>query len=183
MRMKSGDKEADDCLYSSILRKKGCLVAPIHGGSMLPLLRQDTDAVVLVPVRADELRPMDLVLFSSSEPGTGRRIYILHRLLEIGDETCVSLGDNNPYPETVETVSIIGRVTEIFRGEKKISLNSLRYRVYMTVWCRPWRARTWLLRGRSWIIQIGRRVWHRCRKILCMDCLRGQKDDRQQNIF
>lgn len=98
------------------------------GTSMLPMLRQGIDSVVLSPL-SGELRKFDLPLYQRDN---GQ--FVLHRIVAAkGTYTCI--GDNQFELERgVRLNQMIGVVTAFYRGEKRHSVFELRYRLYCRVW-------------------------------------------------
>lgn len=131
--------------YRDILQEQGCLVTPIRGISMRPLLREKTDAVILEPVSLEDLKPLDVVMFERKPLENDAAVYILHRLVKVSGQACVALGDHNSSTEQVKPEWIIGRMTGFFRNGKRHSLQSFPYRLYLFFWCRPWKVRIRLL--------------------------------------
>ena len=81
-----------------------------RGISMLPMLRQGIDSVVLSPL-PEKLKKYDLPLYQRPN---GK--YILHRIVGVGD-TYTCLGDNQYDKEYgVEHQWMIGLVTAFYRG-------------------------------------------------------------------
>lgn len=99
-----------------------------RGISMLPMLRQGLDTVTISPV-SGRLKKHDLPLYQRDD---GK--YILHRIIRVG-ETYTCMGDNQTVKETgVRHDQMIGLVTAFTRGEKTISVENWRYRLYCRVW-------------------------------------------------
>ena len=98
------------------------------GTSMLPMLRQGIDSVILSPVPG-KLKKYDLPFYQRDN---GQ--YVLHRIIEAGESyTCI--GDNQfSYEHGVRQDQVIALVTEFYRGDKKISVNCLSYRLYCLFW-------------------------------------------------
>ena len=98
------------------------------GVSMLPMLRQKKDSVVLA-APPEKLKKYDLPLYVRDN---GK--YILHRIIEAGDSyTCC--GDNQFQMETgIRHDQIIAVVTGFYREDKYISVNDKRYRAYCRLW-------------------------------------------------
>ena len=115
------------------------------GFSMLPMLRQGTDRVLLSPL-PEKLKKYDLPLYRRDN---GQ--YVIHRIIRVGEShTCI--GDNQFDLEYgVRTDQMIAVVTAFTRGSKEISVNSLTYQLYCRLWhySRPLR-RLWR-RGVGWI--------------------------------
>ena len=115
------------------------------GISMLPMLRQGKDSVVLSPV-PKKLKKYDLPLYRRPD---GQ--YVLHRIAEVGD-TYTCIGDNQFRMEPgVEHGQILALVTAFYRGERKWEVTSPLYRLYCCFWhySRPLR-RFWR-RGMGWL--------------------------------
>lgn len=98
------------------------------GTSMLPMLRQGVDSVVLSPV-TEKLRKYDLPLYQREN---GK--YILHRIIGVG-ETYTCMGDNQLQQEPgIRHDQLIAVVTAFYRGERKHSVTDLDYRLYCRIW-------------------------------------------------
>lgn len=116
-----------------------------RGISMLPMLRQGIDSVVLSPV-PDDLKKYDLPLYQREN---GK--YVLHRIVDAGC-TYTCMGDNQFTPEPgLCRDQMIAVVTAFYRGEKKHSVSEPGYWLYCRIWhySRPLR-RFWR-RGMGWI--------------------------------
>lgn len=99
------------------------------GTSMLPLINQGRDSVVLVKPEKTPA-PGDIV-FYLRENGQ----YVLHRIVDVQDGVYVLCGDNQIGLEYgIREEQIIGVVKSVFRGDKCISGKSRRYRLYLFVW-------------------------------------------------
>ena len=116
-----------------------CIVP--RGNSMMPIIRNDRDAVELAPVPA-KLKKFDLPLYC-----VGGK-YILHRVVKVG-ETYTCLGDNRLEYETgITHDQMIAVVTAIYRDDKRIDVSNFGYQCYcrLRYWCRPFRVVWWNLR-------------------------------------
>lgn len=116
-----------------------------RGISMLPMLRQGIDSVVLSPV-TQKLKKYDLPLYRRDD---GK--YILHRIVGVGEDyTC--MGDNQFVRETgVRQDQMIGIVTSFYRGDREISVNSPIYWCYCRFWHYSRLVRHFLRRGIRWL--------------------------------
>lgn len=100
-----------------------------RGTSMLPMLRQGIDSVVL-SAAPDELDKYDLPLYQRLD---GK--YILHRIVGRADEYYVCVGDNQFRVEIgVSRLQIIGVVTGFYRKDRFISCKNPIYWIYCRVW-------------------------------------------------
>ena len=114
-----------------------------RGVSMLPMLRQGIDCVILSPV-PEKLRKYDLPLYRRDD---GK--YILHRIVKAG-ETYTCVGDNQFQLEHgVRQDQMIALVTAFTRGEKEISVENGGYRLYCRIWHHSRRLRHFLRRVKN----------------------------------
>ena len=116
-----------------------------RGISMLPMLRQDIDSVVLSHV-SGRLKKYDIPLYKRDN---GK--YVLHRVVEV-DETYTCIGDNQyVYEKGIRADQIIAVVTAFTRGDKKISVNNFSYRLYCRIWHYSRPVRHFARRAIRWI--------------------------------
>ena len=101
-----------------------------RGTSMLPMIREGIDSVVLSKL-PEQPGKYDVILYQR-ENGQ----YVLHRLVGVG-ETYTFIGDNQfDLEKGIMHDQLIARVSSFYRGEKKITTDKLLYRFY----CRAWYA-------------------------------------------
>lgn len=123
-----------------------------QGVSMLPMLRQGVDSVILAPL-SGPLKKYDLPLYRR---GDGK--YILHRIIRVG-KTYTCMGDNQFTPEPgVTRDQMIAVVTAFCRDGRQISVTDPGYRLYCRLWRYSWPAR--------WCWRQCRRFLQRCRRRL-----------------
>lgn len=116
-----------------------------RGISMLPMLRQGRDSVLLSPV-PERLRKYDLPLYQR-ENGQ----YVLHRIVEVG-ETYVCVGDNQFELERgLGHAQMIALVTVFYRDGRKYSVNAPGYRLYCRAWHFSRPVRRFWRRGIRWL--------------------------------
>lgn len=114
-----------------------------RGVSMLPMLRQGRDSVILSPL-PEKLRKYDLPLYQRED---GK--YILHRIVEVGD-TFTCIGDNQyQYEHGVRREQMIALVTAFTRGNREISVEHPVYRAYCALWHRSRGIRYFMLRVKN----------------------------------
>lgn len=116
-----------------------------RGTSMLPMIRQDVDSVVLSPV-SGKLKKYDIPLYQREN---GK--YILHRIVAVEDTyTCV--GDNQFAMECgIRHEQVIAVVTAFYRGEKKYMVSGLGYHFYCRLWFYSRPLRRFWKRGTGWL--------------------------------
>ncbi len=151
--------------FEEELASTGRLVYTNKGTSMLPLLRQGRDVMVIEACPASQVEKLDAVLFVRTRgeakekgqgPGQGlpqeRKDYVLHRVLRVNpDGTFWIIGDHCLSGETVSGDQILGRLTAVIREGRTLSVRDPLYRCYLHLWCRPYRLRIFLLRGRNFL--------------------------------
>lgn len=115
------------------------------GISMLPMLRQGKDNVVLSPVPA-RLKKYDLPLYQRDN---GQ--YVLHRVIQVGT-TYTCMGDNQFIPEPgLRHDQMIGVVTGFYREEKFHDVQEWGYRLYSRVWYHSRHLRRFWRRAKGWL--------------------------------
>ena len=115
------------------------------GTSMIPMLRQGMDSVVLSPI-AGKLQKYDIPLYQRDN---GK--YVLHRIVAVG-ETYTCIGDNQFQLESgVRPDQLIAVVTAFYRGDKRIPVTAVGYRLYCAIWHHSRPLRHFWCRGKGWI--------------------------------
>ena len=102
----------------------------LKGVSMFPLIRNEKDEVMLRPCSAEELRPMDVVLFKYK----GK--HLLHRIIRREGNLLLIQGDGSYVAqEQCTTDAVVGKVQTIVRPSgKTISVESWQWRLPSMVW-------------------------------------------------
>ena len=123
--------------YEKELAAHGRLIYPNVGKSMMPLLRQRRDLMVITRKPEGRLKLYDTVLFKRG----GK--YILHRIVKVRENDYVLRGDNQWRSEYgVTDAQIIGVLSAVVRDGKEISVSNKKYLMYVW-WMRcfyPFRA-------------------------------------------
>ncbi|MCR4794057.1 MULTISPECIES: S24/S26 family peptidase [Ruminococcus] len=128
--------------FEEQLEKNGKLIYTNKGDSMMPLIKQDRDLVVIEPV-SGRLKKYDVPLYKRD---SGQ--YVLHRILKVRDEDYVICGDNRCVKEYgITDRHIIGVLTGIVRKGKDVSVKSLKYRLYVHLWCDLFPVRAFIIRA------------------------------------
>lgn len=122
--------------FRELIERDGRLLYTCKGISMLPLIKQQRDVVIIEKWSTYELKTMDVVLFVR-ENGQ----YVLHRILKIDDDKYWIAGDNCVTGEWVSEMQILGIMTAISKNGKVIRTANAIYRAYVWIWCKPWRIR------------------------------------------
>lgn len=116
-----------------------------RGTSMLPMLRQGMDKVVLSPI-SGKLKKYDLPLYQRAN---GQ--FVLHRIVEVGD-TYTCLGDNQFDKEPgLRQEQMIAVVTAFTRGDREIPVTAWHYRLYCRFWYHSRHLRRFYRRVKGWL--------------------------------
>lgn len=100
-----------------------------RGTSMLPMLRQGIDYVVLSPL-PEKLEKYDLPLYRRDN---GQ--YVLHRIVACEGASYACMGDNQFQKEKgIRQDQMIAVVTAFYRTDKRHSVTERKYRLYCRVW-------------------------------------------------
>ena len=123
-----------------ILADEGRLAYSNVGDSMLPLIRQGRDLVVIERV-SGRLKKYDVPLYRRD----GGQ-YVLHRVLKVRQDDYVLCGDNRWRRETgVTDRHVRGVLTAVVRDGKELPVTDRRYRLYVHLWCDLFPLRAFLL--------------------------------------
>lgn len=117
-------------IISEKLRNGGTVTFTPKGKSMLPMLRDGEDVVVLSKPKG-RLHLFDIPLYKRSN---GQ--YVLHRIVNFdADGSYVLCGDNQfELEHGIKDSDVIGVVTAFYRKGKAYSVNSMKYRFYLNFW-------------------------------------------------
>ncbi len=144
-----------------ILETDGVFVSTTAGLSMYPMLRDRKD-VIVVKKCTERLKKYDVALY---KVGTN---YILHRVLEVSSDSYVIRGDNCDQKEYgITDEQILGVLTEFYRGDKKVSLDSWKYKAYVRIYCACPPIR-WVLRLGLRVVRIGTRIFRKRETKTCV---------------
>lgn len=112
--------------FENEILSKGYLVYTCEGDSMMPLLCQHKDIVVIKKI-TEPLKKYDTVLYKRP---TGA--YVLHRIIKVlGLGQYEIVGDNRYYSEKVPEEWIIGILSEVIKDGRHISVDSDEYKSYV----------------------------------------------------
>jgi len=135
--------------YEELLDRDGKFVYTVRGVSMMPLLRQRRDLIVIEKAGPECCKKYDTVLFVRPA-ADGRQDYVLHRVLKVYDDGRYWIvGDNCVSGDMVRRDQILGVMTSLVRDGRTIRVTDRGYRLYVTLWCKPYRLRIALLRLRN----------------------------------
>ncbi len=116
--------------YEAELAAHGRIIHTNVGVSMMPLLRQNRD-VMIIERPTGRLKKYDCPLYKTP---SGK--YILHRIIKVREKDYVICGDNCvKFEHGITDKHIIGVLTGIIRDGKTIEMNNKWYKLYYHLWC------------------------------------------------
>ena len=128
--------------FEEVLARDGRLVYTNVGDSMLPLIRQGRDILVIQRSQG-RLKKYDVPLYRRD---SGQ--YVLHRVLQVREQDYVICGDNRWSKEYgITDRHILGVLTAVVRDGKELPVTDWRYRLYVHLWCDLFPLRAFLLKG------------------------------------
>lgn len=110
-----------------ILKQNGWLIYKTKGVSMLPMLHENQDLVVIRTLE-NRLKKYDVALYKRGES------YVLHRVIGVRKDGYDIRGDNTYVVEKVSDQAVIGVLTSFIREGKKYEVTDLGYRLYARIW-------------------------------------------------
>jgi len=138
--------------FEEILNRDGRLIYSSVGDSMLPMIKQGRDLLV-IEKPAGRLKRYDIPLYKRDN---GK--YVLHRILKVRDKDYVICGDNRYRPEYgITDRHIIGVLTAVITDGVEKPLTGRRYGLYVFFWCRLFYVRALILRACSLMKRMGRK--------------------------
>ena len=138
--------------YEQALEKNGYFAGPPVGTSMLPLLREREDVVVIRPCKS--VRILDVILYRRADGKT-----VLHRVVGVRKGSYVLRGDNQVRNESgVTDKQIIGKLSAFYRKGRAHDMRELPVRIYGAVW--------WAIFPLRWVLRTLRAPLGRLRRSL-----------------
>ncbi|MBQ8321741.1 MAG: S24/S26 family peptidase [Clostridia bacterium] len=138
----------DFSTYEEELEKHGKIIHTNVGVSMMPLLRQHRDVMIIERPKG-RLKRYDCPLYKTK---SGK--YILHRILKVRERDYVICGDNCTRREYgITDKEIIGVLTGVIRDGKTITMDNGWYKLYYHLWCDFFYIRIAVLHTKSFIVR------------------------------
>jgi signal peptidase I len=138
--------------FEEELERSGSIVFTNKGVSMMPLLRQDRDLMVIEKKGPGRCKKYDVILFKRG----GK--YVLHRILKVREKDYFVAGDNCRKGESVRDSQILGVLTQVVRDGKTITPEDPAYRRYVHLWCDFYPIRAGIFFVRDGLRHVGRRI-------------------------
>lgn len=123
------------------LETAGVVIHTNKGTSMMPLLRENRDLMVIRKRGAGRFHKYDAVLYLRDNGE-----YVLHRILRVNLDSYWIVGDNCISGETVREEQVLGILTEIVRDGRTIKVTNKGYRLFVRIWCALFPLRSFRLR-------------------------------------
>ena len=134
-----------------VLKEKGVYIGPTVGVSMIPMLKNRRDTIVVKP-KTERLKRLDVALYKRGEA------YVLHRVLGIIDGGYIIRGDNCYEDENVPEDAVIGVLTEFFRKNKHILCTDKKYIRYAEKRLKTYKFRRFFVRIKANVRAFGGKV-------------------------
>lgn len=145
--------------YEDELQKNGKIIHTNVGVSMMPLLRQNRD-VMIIERPNGRLKKYDVPLYKRKN---GQ--YVLHRILKVRENDYVICGDHCVKREYgITDKDIIGVLTGVIRDGKTITMDNLGYKFYYHLWCDFFYIRVFLLKVRFFLGRVKRSLTNKKKK-------------------
>lgn len=111
----------------SIVEQEGILVHLTKGFSMMPLIRQNRDMIIVKKLQKSP-KENDVLLYKDDN---GK--YVLHRVIKVLKDGYIIRGDNNFFHEyDIKDKDIIGILDGFYRDDKYIDCNTNKlYKIYI----------------------------------------------------
>ncbi|WP_107318098.1 hypothetical protein [Kandleria vitulina] len=116
--------------FEEELQKHGHIAFTNVGVSMMPLIRQNKDIMLIKKKGKERCKKYDVVLYK-----IGNR-YILHRIIKVRKNDYVIIGDHCVHKEYgITDQQIIGVLEAVIRDGKRIDQTNKIYQIYVHLWC------------------------------------------------
>ena len=133
-------------IFEEELERTGKLVYTNVGDSMLPLIRQGRDLLIIEKPHG-RLKKYDIPLYRRD---SGQ--FVLHRILKVRENDYVICGDNRYSKEYgITDRHIIGVLTSVVHDGKELDFHGFAYRAYVFLWCGLFPLRAFILRVKHYI--------------------------------
>ncbi len=130
--------------FEDEIKRTGRIIYTNVGDSMMPLIKQGRDVLVISVVNG-RLKRYDIPLYKRD---SGQ--YVLHRILKVRKNDYVICGDyrcNKEYGITDR--HIIGVLSGIIRDGREIPVTDIKCRIYAHLWCDLFPVRVLIIRIRQ----------------------------------
>lgn len=145
-------QETERLTIEDVLREKGVYIGPTVGVSMLPMLKERRDTIV-VRKKTEKLKRLDVALYRRGDA------YVLHRVLEQTETGYIIRGDNCYADEIVPEDAVIGVLTEFFQADKHVFCTDKEYIAYAENRLKTYKTRRFFVQLKSVLLAIPRKIF------------------------
>ena len=131
--------EREKLKIEDAVAEQGVYIGPTVGVSMLPMLKNRRDTIVVKP-KTERLNRLDVALYKRGDD------YVLHRVLAPVEGGYIIRGDNCYADESVPEEAVFGVLTEFFRKDKHILCTDKKYLRYAERRVKTYRFRRFFVR-------------------------------------
>jgi hypothetical protein len=130
--------------FEDEIKRTGRIIYTNVGDSMMPLIKQGRDVLVISTVNG-RLKRYEIPLYKRD---SGQ--YVLHRILKVRKNDYVICGDNRCNKEYgITDRHIIGVLSGIIRDGREIPVTDIKCRIYAHLWCDLFPVRVLIIRIRQ----------------------------------
>ena len=130
--------------FEDEIKRTGRIIYTNVGDSMMPLIKQGRDVLVISTVNG-RLKRYEIPLYKRD---SGQ--YVLHRILKVRKNDYVICGDNRCNKEYgITDRHIIGVLSGIIRDGREIPVTDIKCRMYAHLWCDLFPVRVLIIRIRQ----------------------------------
>lgn len=130
--------------FEDEIKRTGRIIYTNVGDSMMPLIKQGRDVLVISAVNG-RLKRYDIPLYKRD---SGQ--YVLHRILKVRKNDYVICGDNRCNKEYgITDRHIIGVLSGIIRDGREIPVTDIKCWIYAHLWCDLFPVRVLIIRIRQ----------------------------------
>lgn len=134
-----------------VLKEKGVYIGPTVGVSMLPMLKNRRDTIVVKP-KTERLKALDVALYKRGDA------YVLHRVLQPIEGGYLIRGDNCYSDEHIPEDDVFGVLTEFFRKDKHYFCTDEKYLKYVKRRLKTYKPRRFFVHIKWKIRMVGGKV-------------------------
>ena len=117
-------------IMEEVIQSGGSCKLKVTGYSMTPTFRHLKDSVVLVSPEKRQPKKNEIVFIKRD---TGKHVLLRVRKI-IDDKAFIMNGDAQQWTEVVRFDQVIGVVEAFYRGDKEISCDNKKYKLYVKLW-------------------------------------------------
>lgn len=145
------DGQKEKMKIEEVLADHGSYIGPTVGVSMLPMLKNRRDTIVVKP-KTERLKRLDVALYKRGDA------YVLHRVIQPIDGGYLIRGDNTYSDEHIPEDAVFGVLTEFFRKDKHVLCTDKKYLRYAERRIKTYKIRRFFVFTKAKIFALGGKV-------------------------